>query len=132
MLRNNVLQKPVDTLEYREHSVTFYYDDDTQQFYTMWENDILAFGSLNTEYKKDMKHIIDDKLDLIFKDNFTRLEFFDNGENRDIKLSFRGRIIKIYLLNSSNIQIEKIRVDAKQTIRKYLSAKLSSCGETLQ
>lgn len=120
---------PIDFLDYRGFNLDFYYDEQTQQFYTIWENEVLPFGRVNTEYKNEMKSIIDCKLDTIFKDKFTKLEYFENGGNRDIRLIYNKRILKVYITGISFTDIERIKNDAFLVVKEYLNAKLSSSKE---
>jgi hypothetical protein len=67
-------------------------------------NQLIDLGLNNIYYKEDICKFIDRKLDLItdFRDspNFVgaKLEYFHNGDFRDIKLSYKGRILKIFLV----------------------------------
>ncbi len=100
----------VDTLDYRGKHVDFYMDDYGQQFYTVYDGEEISFGSYNTNYKEDMKYIIDRKLDIITtfpelkKDGIygAELRWFDNAGWEDIKLTYKGRILLIYLVGGGD------------------------------
>ena len=98
---------PIDTLEYRGIKVNLYEDGFGRQIVAIWQSKLIEFGRDNTSYRDDLKMIIDDHLDTIsrFEDypNLygSKLEYFQNAGFRDAKLSYRGRILKIYTLSNS-------------------------------
>lgn len=93
---------PLDSFTYRGITVDFYEDCLGHQVVTMWKDKVIEFGEFNTIYQDDMKLIIDDYLDTItrFSENpefyGSKLTWFQNGGYRDIKLVYRGRILKVY------------------------------------
>lgn len=93
-----------DTIEYRGETVDFLSSVDGVQCFAQWQGELIDLGLNNIYYKEDMCRFIDRRLDLItdFRDspNFVgaKLEYFQNGDFRDIKLSYRGRILKIFLV----------------------------------
>ena len=107
MQKNNEI---IDTLDYRGEHVDFYMDDPGQQIYTVFEGEEIGFGAYNFNYKNDMKYMIDRKLDLItdFPELIqegvygAELRWFDNSGWDDIKLTYKGRIIKIYTVGNRN------------------------------
>ena len=74
------------------------------QCFAQWNNQLIDLGLNNIYYKEDICKFIDRQLDLItdFRDcsNFVgaKLEYFHNGDYRDIRLSYQGRILKIFLV----------------------------------
>lgn len=98
---------PIDTFEYRGFKINLYEDREGRQLVAIWQNQLLELGRDNTVYQDDLRMVIDDHLDTIsrFKDypNLygSKLEYFQNAGFRDAKLSYRGRILKIYTLGSS-------------------------------
>lgn len=93
-----------DTIKYRDQEVNFLSDPEGAQCFAQWNNQLIDLGLNNIYYKEDVCRFIDRQLDLItdFRDspNFVgaKLEYFHNGEFRDIKLSYKGRILKIFLI----------------------------------
>ena len=93
-----------DTISYRDQEVTFLSDPSGTQCFAQWNNELFDLGLNNIYYKDDLCRIIDRRLDLIteFRDcpDFVgaKLEYFRNGEYRDIRLSYCGRILKIFLV----------------------------------
>ena len=93
-----------DEIEYRGFTVEFLSDPAGVQCFAQWNNELVDLGLNNIYYKEDICKFIDRRLDLItdFRDspNFAgaQLSYFNNSEYRDIKLSFKGRIIKIFLV----------------------------------
>ena len=93
-----------DTIKYRGEEVNFLSSVDGVQCFAQWREKLIDLGLNNIYYKEDICKYIDRKLDLItdFRDypNFigAKLEYFHNGDFRDIRLSYRGRILKIFLV----------------------------------
>ena len=93
-----------DTIKYRDQEVNFLSDPAGVQCFAQWNNQLIDLGLNNIYYKEDICKFIDRKLDLItdFRDspNFVgaKLEYFHNGDFRDIRLSYKGRILKIFLV----------------------------------
>jgi hypothetical protein len=93
-----------DTINYRGQEVTFLSDPNGDQRVAQWNNELIDLGLHNLHYKEDMCRIIDRRLDLItdFRNspNFVgaKLEYFHNGDYRDIRLVYKGRILKVFLV----------------------------------
>lgn len=93
-----------DTIEYRGETINFLSDPSGVQCFAQWNNRLIDLGLNNIYYKEDACKFIDRQLDLItdFRDcpNFVgaKLEYFHNGDYRDIRLSYQGRILKIFLV----------------------------------
>jgi hypothetical protein len=96
-----------DTIRYRDQEVNFLSDPAGVQCFAQWNNQLIDLGLNNIYYKEDICKFIDRKLDLItdFRNcpNFVgaKLEYFHNGDFRDIRLSYKGRILKIFLATGS-------------------------------
>lgn len=93
-----------DTIEYRGHEINFLSDPSGVQCFAQWQNQLIDLGLNNIYYKEDICRFIDRQLDLItdFRDcpNFVgaRLEYFHNGDYRDIRLVYKDRVLKIFLV----------------------------------
>jgi hypothetical protein len=93
-----------DTIKYRGQEVNFLSDPAGVRCYAQWNSQLIDLGLNNIYYKEDICKFIDRQLDLItdFRDcqNFVgaKLEYFHNSGYRDIKLSYKGRILKIFLV----------------------------------
>ena len=93
-----------DTIEYRGQEINFLSDPAGVQCFAQWNSDLIDLGLNNIYYKEDMCKFIDRRLDLItdFRNcpNFegARLTWFKNGDYRDIRLSYKGRILKVFLV----------------------------------
>ena len=93
-----------DAITYRDHEIEFLSDPTGVQCFGKCNDWLVDLGLNNIYYKEDMCRFIDRQLDLItdFRDspNFAgaQLSYFNNGGFRDIKLSFKGRILKIFLV----------------------------------
>lgn len=93
-----------DTIEYRDQEINFLSDVSGVQCFAQWQGELIDLGINNIFYKEDMCKFIDRRLDLIteFRDspNFVgaKLEYFRNGDYRDIRLLYKGRILKVFLV----------------------------------
>lgn len=93
-----------DSIEYRGEEINFLSSVDGVQCFAQWRGKLADLGLNNIYYKEDMCKFVDRTLDLItdFRNqpDFTgaRLEYFRNGDFRDIRLSYKGRILKVFLV----------------------------------
>ena len=93
-----------DTIEYRGETINFLSDPSGVRCFAQWNQEFFDLGMNNIYYKEDMCRVVDRRLDLIteFRDcpNFAgaKLEYFRNGDHRDIRLLYRGRILKVFLV----------------------------------
>lgn len=93
-----------DTITYRDQEINFLSDPSGHQCFAQWKGNLVDLGLDNIYYKEDMCQLVDYELDLItdFRNspNYlgAKLEYFHNGDYRDIRLSYRGRILKVFLV----------------------------------
>lgn len=93
-----------DTIEYRDQEINFLSDPSGVQCFAQWRGKLVDLGLNNTYYKEDMCRYVDRELDLItdFRDSPSfvgaKLEYFHNGDFRDIRLCYKGRILKVFLV----------------------------------
>jgi hypothetical protein len=93
-----------DAIQYRGHEINFISDPAGHQCFAQWNGNLIDLGLDNIYYKDDVCRLIDYELDFIsdFRDcpNFTgaKLEWFRNGSYRDIRLCYKGRTIKVFLV----------------------------------
>lgn len=112
---------PLDSMTYRGITVNFYEDCIGHQVVTMWKDKVIEFGVYNTVYQDDMKMIIDDHLDTITRFSEypefynSKLTWFQNGSFSDVKLLFKGRILKVYTNVTENDLFWMVD-DAKKTL----------------
>lgn len=91
-------------MKYRDQEVLFLSDPLGIQCFAQWKENLIDLGLNNIYYREDLCRYIDRKLDLIsdFRNcpNFSgaKLEYFHNGEYRDIRLIYRGRLLKVFLV----------------------------------
>ena len=111
-----------DEIEYREESVKFLSDPSGVQCFAQWRGKLIDLGLNNIYYREDICRYIDRELDLItdFRDcpNFVgaKLEYFHNGDFRDIRLSFMGRVLKVFLVAGEVNEISVIS-ESKRILR---------------
>lgn len=93
-----------DIINYRDQEIQFLSDPSGIQCFAQWRGQLIDLGLNNIYYKEDMCKYIDRTLDLItdFRDcpDFVgaKLEYFHNGDYRDIRLVYKGRILKVFLV----------------------------------
>lgn len=93
-----------DTIDYRGEEINFLSSVDGVQCFAQWRGKLVDLGLNNIYYKEDMCRYVDRELDLItdFRDcpDFAgaKLEYFHNGDFRDIRLCYKGRLIKCFLV----------------------------------
>ena len=93
-----------DTIKYRDQEINFLSDPSGVQCFAQWRGKLIDLGLNNIHYKEDMCRYIDRTLDLIteFRNcpDFigAKLEYFHNGDYRDIRLTYKGRLIKCFLV----------------------------------
>ena len=93
-----------DAITYRDHNIEFLSDPAGVQCFGKCKDWLVDLGLNNISYKEDMCRFIDRQLDLItdFRDSpdfaGARLEYFHNGDYRDIRLVYMGRILKVFLV----------------------------------
>ena len=93
-----------DTIKYRGEEINFLSSVDGVQCFAQWHDMLVDLGLNNLYYKEDMCKYIDRTLDLItdFRNcpDFVgaKLEYFHNGDFRDIRLIYKGRLIKCFLV----------------------------------
>jgi hypothetical protein len=93
-----------DTIEYRGETINFLSDPMGVQCFAQWRGKLVDLGLNNIYHKEDMCKYVDRELDLItdFRDcpDFAgaKLEYFHNGDFRDIRLCYKGRILKVFLV----------------------------------
>ena len=91
-----------DTIKYREETIDFLSEPMGVECFAQWRGKLIDLGLNNIAYKEDMCRYVDRELDLItdFRDcpDFigAKLEYFHNGDFRDIRLCYKGRIIKCF------------------------------------
>lgn len=93
-----------DTIEYRGETINFLSDPSGVQCFAQWRGQLVDLGLNNIYYKEYMCKFVDRELDLItdFRNcpDFVgaKLEYFHNGDFRDIRLCYKGRLIKCFLV----------------------------------
>ena len=111
-----------DTIEYRGERIQFLSDPPGTQCFAQWRDKLIDLGLNNIYYKEDACRFIDRELDLItdFRDypDFAgvKLEYFHNGDFRDIRLVYRGRLIKCFLV-AGPVDEESLISEAIKTLR---------------
>lgn len=97
------------SMEYRDQVINFLSDPMGVQCVAQWNNQIVDLGLNNIYYKEDMCRFIDRVLDLIteFPDEprlaGAKLEYFQNGDFRDIRLKYKGRTLKVFLAANNHV-----------------------------
>ena len=116
---------PLETFTYRGITVDCYEDCIGHQVVFPWRGKVIERAEYNTVYQDDIKMIIDDHLDTVtrFSDlpelYGSKLIRFQNGSFSDIKLVYRGRILKVYI-NPNENDLFSIIEDAKRILYTYI------------
>jgi hypothetical protein len=115
----------LESFTYRGITVDCYEDCIGHQVVFPWRGKVIELGEYNTVYQDDIKMIIDDHLDTVtrFSDlpelYGSKLTRFQNGSFSDIKLVYRGRILKVYI-NPNENDLFSIVEDAKRILYTYI------------
>lgn len=115
----------VDTVNYRGVSLPVYMDENGQSYYTVINGKEVGFGTYNCDYLTEIKDVIDTALDEVYLfDRFpgAKLKYFDNAGYRDLQLTYRLRIIKVFLLTRdlTDVDLKKIKSDSEKILEKIV------------
>lgn len=122
-----------DTLKYRGFIVKFYIDNVAQQYFAIIDDEKIPLGYYNTNYKSELKHVIDRRLDVIYTYSEypgAELKLINNAGYYDAVLTYRERIIDIALLDlkrpdkNTNLallmdNLQELIEDGRSTLEKY-------------
>jgi hypothetical protein len=117
---------PLESFTYRGITVDCYEDCIGHQVVFPWKGKVIELGEYNTVYQDDIRMILDDHLDTVtrfseFPELYgSKLTWFQNGSFRDLKLVYRGRILKVYTEVNEN-DLFSIIQDSKRLIHQYIS-----------
>lgn len=93
-----------DAIKYRDQEIYFLSDVSGSECVAQWNGQVVYLGMFNHYYKEDMCRFVDQQLDFItdFRNcpDFVgaKLEWFHNGDYRDIRLLYKSRILKVFLV----------------------------------
>ena len=117
---------PLESFTYRGITVDCYEDCIGHQVVFPWRGKVIELGEYNTVYQDDIRLILDDYLDTITRFSEypelygSKLTRFQNGPFSDIKLVYRGRILKVYI-NPDENDLFSIIEDAKRRLYSYIN-----------
>lgn len=117
---------PLESFTYRGITVDCYEDCIGHQVVFPWRGKVIELGEYNTVYQDDIRLILDDYLETITRFSEypelygSKLTRFQNGSFSDIKLVYRGRILKVYI-NPNENDLFSIIEDAKRTLYSYIN-----------
>lgn len=95
----------IETVNYRNFSIPVYRHENF--FYIVIEGKYYKLCDISKNYKDYLTRKIDFGLDLIHDfGNDTYLVYFDNAGHKDIKLYYKNRLIKIFLVANGGNQDE--------------------------
>ena len=121
---------PLESFTYRGITVDCYEDCIGHQVVFPWRGKVIELGEYNTVYQDDIRMILDDYLDTITRfseyPNFhgSKLTWFQNGSFSDIKLVYKGRILKVYI-NPNENDLFSVIEDAKKVLLTHNSIKIN-------
>lgn len=105
-------------------------DLNADNYYARLDGEVLYLGYHNLAAKEDVCRIIDRRLDLIsdFSDDIflagADLRYFNNAGYRDIKLSYKGRLLKVFITDNTKVNENKLISDCRMIL--YRSGLLES------
>ena len=108
-----------EVISYRDKTVEFLSDLNGDQYFARVDGELVDLGYHPIATKEIIQRFIDRRLDLIteFLDEpelaGSVLTYFNNGGNRDIVLKYRGRILKVFLVNGPVNEIQLISESIK-------------------
>lgn len=117
---------PLESFTYRGITVDCYEDCIGHQVVFPWRGKVIELGEYNTVYQDDIRLILDDYLDTITRFSEypelygSKLTWFQNGSFSDIKLIYRGRILKVYI-NPNENDLFSIIEDAKRLLYNHIN-----------
>ena len=117
---------PLESFTYRGITVDCYEDCLGHQVVFPWRGKVIELGEYNTVYQDDIRLILDDYLDTITRFSEypelygSKLTRFQNGSFSDIKLVYRGRILKVYI-NPDENDLFSIIEDAKRLLYNHIN-----------
>lgn len=112
-----------DTISYRGEEVNFLSDVTGVHCVAQWRGKLIDLGLSNIYYKEDMCRFVDHELDFItdFRNSpdfvGAKLEYFRNGDYRDIRLTYKGRTLKIFLV--AGIVNETLLISESESILRH-------------
>ena len=117
----------VFTVHYRGQDVDVFMDDYGQQYYIRGIQgfDDYGLGSFNPNYEDEITSIVDHKIDTIainWSDKYygIMLSWFNNGGHRDIQLTYKMRVLHIFLTDDDqpeeNIDVEELKNMSNQIL----------------
>lgn len=112
-----------EVIDYRGQVVEILSDLPGDNFYAKLNDEIIYLGYHNINYKEDLCRLIDRKLDLITTFQFdtelrgAQLSYFNNNGYRDIKLTYKGRLLKVFLTNGSTVNETSVISEAARLLR---------------
>ena len=111
------------TIEYRGQTIEFILNPDGHQVFAKWKDKKIDLGLDNIYYKEDMCRFVDRTLDLITtfpkspELQGAQLEWFNNNGYRDIRLKYKGRVLKIFLIINNNINKTFLISESEKLLR---------------
>ena len=113
-----------DIINYRGQEIQFLSDPSGIQCFAQWRGQLIDLGLNNIYYKEDICKFIDRTLDLItdFRNcpDFVgaKLEYFHNGDYRDIRLIYKDRILKVFLV-AGEVNETLVISEAERILRNF-------------
>lgn len=116
-----------DTITYRDLEITFFSDPAGDLIVArLPSGEILDFGYHNLDYRVEACRVVDRQLDLITTfpddefDHAAKLEYFNNAGHRDVRLVYRDRVLKVFVLSdSTKVSKSHLIKEAKKALIQY-------------
>lgn len=87
----------IDQINYRGFSFSVW--QNSVHYYTVVAGKITTICDKNRNYRDYVYRMIDDQLDCVYAwDAYAQLVKFQNGDHTDVKLVYKNRILKVFLV----------------------------------
>lgn len=100
-------------VSYRGYDLEFFQDPKSHQMYVEFEGDTLYTGLFNINFVEDVKKMIDNRLDTVFRYSGgyfgARICWFSNGNHRDLGLFWGNRLLYVHVMRE-NAEIAEIDI----------------------
>jgi len=120
--------KTSEVFRYRGYELGIWADDPGQCLFTIWHDQEVTFGTYNLNYEEDCKALVDAELDTIYCNNGVHIKWFQGeySHYRDIICEFRGRLVKVWLVDGTDPDLDAIITDAKELCTKLEEERLAA------
>jgi len=120
--------KTTEIFHYRGYELGIWDDDPGQCLFTIWHDQEIGFGTYNLNYEDDCRYLIDKELDDIYRKDGVHVKWFQGEYSgyRDIICEFRSRLVKVWLVDGTDPDLDAIIAEAKEICAKLEAERLAA------